>query len=395
MQQPSVIDTRNIRSGVKLDEQYIGALTKNYPSEGQLKNAIFYINADTHDTENVANGSLAIYDVDAVVNPESIPASMFEHVIAVPILDHSSKPEGWKDADFTEKLATLQAAAPQYSANPPTLDKQSNTSSADGDVWSPELGTGFAGIFKKTRSNQRDSDYYIVVKGSAELASQQLREQLISEGGSITFGKLLKDPRVAYVNSQAIRNCKRLAYNIAHAMQLPIPHTVDVSSYAPTSYAAKPFRAEPTAHRQGYQQSISSIQPVDWKGKEAVGIFHRVRPVNEAKKHNLVIGNPYDGITVFHMENTPMGFAVPADTGMARNLDEADLSHRDTAKRHQNIVWEGPEKALKALAHNVNHEVDNDFYRGMNQYGWKQGGRNTVSQLVPVILKMSNADLKR
>ena len=132
-----------------------------------------------------------------------------------------------------------------------------------------------------------------------------------------------------------------------------------------------------------------------WKGKECVGIFHRVRPVGEARSKNLVIGNAYDGIHVFHMETLPLGFAVPADTGLARSLDDANLAHPQMGKRLQNVIWDGPQTAVKSLAPNVNHEVDDEFYRAMDQYGWKQSGRNKVSQLVPVLLKVSNVDLKR
>lgn len=397
----NILDVRNARAPTAISSKYTDALLKNYPIEGHLKNATFYINADMHDDENVAGGSLAIHDMDAVVHPDSIPASFFEHMIVVPINDHASKPDGYKDSDFLDKVDLLQDAVPQYSDNPPSLAKWDPNRNSDGDVWEPELGhdeNAFAGIVKRMRSNQRDADYYIAVKAGAPLASQELKEQLVAEG-PITFSKLIKDPRLHYVNAVALRNAKRIAYNVAQKLGLPIHSVSDVSAYAPTTFSALPRRAEPTANRTkariGYQYTVSSIQPMDYKGEECVGIFHKVRPVGEAIGLNMVVGSPVDGIHVFKMPQKPLGFAIPSDTGRRIPLDDANLEHAETARRHRGVVWDGDHSALKTLGQAVYHPIDDDFYRGMKQMGWKQEGVNAVTSLTPVILKVSNFDHKR
>ena len=136
----NILDVRNARAPSAISSKYTETLLANYPEKGHLKNATFYINADMHDDENVAGGSLAIHSVDAEVHPDSIPASMFEHLLIVPINDHASKPDGYKDSDFLDKLNLLQEAVPQYSNNPPSLGKRDTNTNADADVWEPELG---------------------------------------------------------------------------------------------------------------------------------------------------------------------------------------------------------------------------------------------------------------
>jgi hypothetical protein len=385
----SVLDTAHVREGVQLDSAYISSLVKTAP-----KAAYFYINADTHDVENTANGSLTIHDADALVHPEQIPHNMFEYVIAAPIL-HGN----YNDDYFVQRLAELKAAVPQYSKQPASLEFRDESNNGDVHTWTAELGQvgAFAGVFKEMQPNQRDANYYIVVKGGAEAAAAELRAQLIAEGNQVTYGKLLTDDRVSYVNSLALRNVKRLAYNIASALGVPIHHVRDLGSGPHNPDVAIPYRAEPAANplavTPGIQQSISTIQSVSWKGADGVGIFHKVRPVEEAMSHNLVIGNPYDGLHLFKMSNATLGYALPADTGAACNLDKAEL--KGIEKRHVNVVWDGPQKTLKSLAKNVNHEVDNEFYGAMVQHGWKQSGKNSVSQMIPVILKVSNIELKR
>jgi AraC-like DNA-binding protein len=384
-----LVDQRNVRSGTKIPPAAINTLTN-----GTVKQVICYINADFHDSEDTPAGTLAIHSVDSLVHPDSIPSSVFEHIILVPINDHPSHPNGYTDADFTGKEDLLQAAVPQYSQNPPSLDKRNPENNFDRDAWTPELGqseSSFAGIFKKMRSNNRDADYYIGVQVGAPLASSELKEALMAEG-PVTYGKLLKDPRLHYVNYLALRNAKRLAYEIGFKLGLPIHHVEDPSAYTPTSYAAKPMRAEP---RQDFQHTVSSIKPVQFKGEESVGIFHKVRPVEECVKHNLVMTSPYDGITMFSVQERPIGYAVPCDTGKRVHIDDAITTHPEISARHKGIVYEGNETALKVLAPNVYHSIDGEMLRGMDQMGISKSRIDTVSQFIPVLLKVSNIDLKR
>lgn len=394
MSNVEIVDKRNVRTGLSIPEERVAPWVD--ANEG-MRQLVFYINADLHDDEDVASGTLAVHSQGSTVRADSIPHSMFQHIVAVPILDHSSHPNGWTDADFVGKEALLQEAAPQYSDNPPTLEcRGANGNHTDADVWSPELGQddSFAGVFKQVRPNMRDADYFVVVKAGVPEACRQLREELIAEGADLTYEKLIADPRLHYVNHLALRNAKRIAYQIAERLRVPIPAVEDASAYAPSSFAAKPMRAEPVGAR-AYAQSVSSIQRIRWKAEDCVGVFHKVRPVSECLGHNVVVGSPYDGISVFTMEERPRGLAVPADIGKRVPLDGADLTHPETARRHKGVVWEGEHTALKALAPNVHHTIDDEFYRAMDQMGWRQQGTNRVATLVPVLLKVSNFDYKR
>lgn len=387
------VDTRNVRSGVTIPEERIAQWTEQ---NVDAKKLLFYVNADLHDEEDVAAGTLAIHPLGSVVQPDSIPQSMFQHLIAIPILDHSAHPQGWTDADFIGKEKLLGEAAPQYSVNPPSLSMRNvHGGIKDADAWSPELGQddSFVGICKQVRSNMRDADYFVVVKVGAPLACKELREELIAEGDDLTYEKLIEDPRLHFVNALALRNAKRLAYQVAEKLRVPIAAVADISAYVPSSYCAEPMRAEPT--KNAYAQSVSSIQRMRYDAVDCVGIYHKVRPTAECQGYNMVAGSPYDGISIFTMDNRPLGHAIPSDVGKRVALDEAALDHSETQRRHQGVVWDGDAPALKALAPNVHHAIDDDFYRAMDQMGWKQQGTNRISHLVPVLLKVSNMDHKR
>lgn len=399
MASASVIDTRNVRKGFEIPSEHLAGWNPEH-----VKQVLFYINADVHDEEDVASGTLAIHNLNAPVRVETIPASAFQYLVVVPINDHRSKPNGWTDADFAHAQDAIQKAAPQESANPPLLSRRDADTNGDAEAWSPELGKddAFAGVFKMIRANHRDADYFIAVKAGVPKACAQLKEAILQEGKGYTYEKLLNDPRVHYVQHLAQRNAKRLAYQIASNLHIAdAVHAVeDVSAYTPSQFMAKPMRAEPSARRglssarSGLIQSISSIQPVQYGRDECVGVFHRVRPTTEAIKQNAVVGSPYDGIHLFSMDKKPIGVGIPADIGKRAPLDDADLEHRDTSRRHANVVWEGPQQALKVMAPNVYHDIDDEFYRGMSQMGWVQQGTNRVSHMIPVLLKVSNMDLK-
>lgn len=376
------------------------AKLEDYPQEGHLLKIYSYINSNAEQVEeDVAPGTLHVYSPDAKVTLDAIP-NTFSYLVVAPIKDVASKPEGYRDADFETQAVkdALQKYAPQYSENGPSLYHRNVETNYDADRWTPELGqeNAFAGIYKKLLPNQRDAKYYIVVQAGAPKACAELKEQLV--GANMTFGELVEDPRLAYVQLLARRNAKRIAAEIAFQIGVSIDHSEDAHAYRPTKFMANPSVAEPTKERDGVQQSISSVQSMLYAGRPAVGVFHFTRPTAEARTRNYVTSSPYNGITVFNMQNQPLGLAVPTNTGIKTDPSKVSSWGDNIEKRHRGILFEpahADQKYLKELAKDVYHEVDDEFLRGKRQMGWQQERLNCMFQLVPVVVKVANVEKKR
>jgi hypothetical protein len=407
-------DSRNIRKQESEDGvEKIESQTKvpmafqtrmeDYPKKGDLIKIVSYINSNPSlEEEDVPKGTLHLYSPDAKVTPDSIPSS-FQYLVVQPIKDIASKPEGYKDSDFDTKEVkdVIDKHVKQYSDCPPSLHFRNVESNDDIKRWIPELGqeNAYAGIYKKILPNQRDAKYYIVVQAGAPQACAELKESILNDNNDMTFGELVEDPRLAYVQLLARRNAKRIAGELAFQLKLKIDKDTDHYAYAPTKFMAKPMVAEPVKERDGIQQSVSSIQTMIVAGKSVVGVFHHARPVAEVRKRNYVTSSPYNGITVFNMKEKPLGMAVPVNTGIKTPVEKVDISNEnDIARRHCGVIFEPKDesqKYLKELSQEVHHEIDDQFLRGMRQVGWEQHGLGKMFQLIPVVVKVSNVEKKR
>jgi len=395
-------DGRNMRCAIEGEIPVVHqARLEDYSEPGHLIKLVSYINSNaTLDDEDLPKGTLHIYHPDAKVKPDALP-NAFQYLVVTPIKDNENKPEGYKDTDFDNARVQqiIESHVAQYSDTAPSLHHRNVETNEDVERWAPELGQehAFAGIYKKMLPNQRDAKYYIAVRAGAPKATQELKAAILNDPNDMTFGELVEDPRLAYVQLLARRNAKRIAAELAFQMGVKIDKDVDHHAYAPTRFMGKPYLAEPTRERDGIQQSISSIQSILYAGQPAVAVYHHVRPVTEARQRNYVTSNPYNGITVFNMDNQPLGFAVPATTGLKTLPEHANLGTQ-IARRHRGMLFEPAtpnQQYLKELGEEVHYAVDDEFLRGMHQVGWKQDKLNCMFQLVPVVVKVANVEKKR
>lgn len=364
----------------------VEAMISNYENK-QIYQVIGYPNIDTTDEEDVPSGMLVIHPIDAPVHPDSIPEKSFSYLVLCPV----KADKELRDDDFqiNEKL---DEAVPQYSENPPSMYNR-NEKNQDIAEWQAELGEdGFAGIFKKVKENGRSADYYVGVCAGASKACTEFKDYLnsLDKDEPMTFQQLLDDPKFSYVKALAQRNAKRLAYNVARAFNVKIRHVRDISA------VGAPMRAEP-AH--GYQQAQSTIKVLDkgFKSREAVGVYHNVRPTQEANDMCFVYAGPYDGIAMFNMNGNARGHALPATTGRQQQQLMGEAT-KYPESRNKGVTW--TKTKLLSDQHSDLHPdafrpINDTFLEHMKSMGWRQTGTNNREYLVPVALKISNPELLR
>lgn len=351
---------------------------------------ISFVNADFADDEDMPGGLVMLHALNNSVHVDSIPQEAFQYVVACEVLPTKA----WSDADFTgpEKEAALNEAIPQFSRNPPGL--KLGDSKKDDKVWSAELGSadGFAGIYKQVQGGtgrETQHKYYVVAQAGAPVASEELRQKLIKHPET-TFHDLLHDPDYNHAHYVAQRNAQRLAFNVAHALKVPIRHMSDVGSFLETPYSAYPMRAV-----SNLVWSTSSIEEV----KSQVGVFHKVRPAAEVGKQCLVSAGPYEGLVLFNMRGLGPKkhlLGLPACTGRSEvaNTNAAV----DYKTRSKGIIWEG--KTLDNPVHPDLHPeafkpIDDAFLASMKDMGWNESGLNTKTFLIPLCVKIFNPAIRR
>lgn len=371
-------------------EQKINTLIKAFPDQSHVSRVFAYVNADFSDPEDAPAGIMSIYHPDAVVQPDSIPDAMFQYMIVCPI-----KNKDINDDYFLSKEKELQDNVAQFSDAPPTLTNRT-LENDDINTWHTELGgeDSFAGVFKKIHDNHRDTSYYVIAQAGAPLACQQLKDELIA-GNAITFGELVKDPRLDYVQLLARRNAERLAYQVARSLGVRIQHVEDACAIKPESHISKPWVAAPPL---GHRQTVTAIKPVTFRKKNRVAVYHKLRPTNEGSDVTFVHAGPYDGIVMFKMRSQGKGFALPTNT--AKNVDSSKLTpltEEDARRRARGITWDGKKDSLHLpdLHPDAYHKVDDHFLKSMREIGWLQEGTDNRVYLLPVVVKVFNPELKR
>lgn len=368
------------------------AMLENYPN-GTLRKVYSFANADFADPERVPSGILSIHPMKARVHPDSVPDELFESLVVCKIHDPSHK---LGDADFAGKEAQLLEEIPQFSANPPRLFGVAPQNVEDRDVatWSAEIGeNGYVGIFKKLADNHRDNDYYVVVQAGAPVACREFKRGILHREHR-TFEELMFDPAYNFTKNIARRNAERLAYCAARAVGCDILKEPDVSAFTPHSYIAQPYRATP---RVGLCQTVSSIEPISWGGKRHAAVYHKVRSMNRSQESCFVTAGPYDGVTIFNMRGKTTGLGVPVSTGIRnRNVDASKVNEEEMEKRARGFTWEKQTSAYHPeLLPGKHARVDDEYLEKMKQLGWKQKGINNRTTLIPVIVKLSNPEIKR
>lgn len=380
-----IFDFDNVRKNIDHTSKF-EALREIYPDNNILK-CIGFVNLDVTDEEELPSGVVMIHPADTKLNIDSLKENMFQYLVVCKVRGKVNEEEAMR------KLDDLNKAIPQYSVKSPQLKMRFKENNDDIERWAPELGeeNAFVGLFYSLQPDGRTKDYYIAAKAGVPLACQQLRKYLIEK--NMTFKDLVNDNAVSYVKYLAERNAKRLVYNAARVLSLPIQNEIDHSAYIPEEeeHGAKPFRAVPD-----YIQSIYTIQPIIYAKQDAVGIFNDVTPVSECNRsgvnHFFVCANPYEGIYMYPMNNNTKGFGLPANTGKRVVIESKKQQVEQRAKN--GVIWENKKSDYHPdLEPDAFHNVDNTFESAMEESGWNRQNRRL--HLVPVIIKISNPELKR
>ena len=364
------------------EKNAIEAMKENY-REGDIAGIYTYINMDATDEEESPSGMLTIFPESAVVNPDSIKEQMFQWTGITKILPNKTSPSGYTDDDFVGKESAFDTALPQYTQHQgPSLENREKIGNrwTDRTAWAPELGEegSLVGVYSATRDNGRGNDYYLVVRAGANKACRQLKDHLLQN--KMTFGELIRNQKFHDTKNLAKRNAYRLLYNAANALGVKVAGLKDPTSVP--EGVAHPFRAEPE-----YMQRCSTIERMDHDGRDCVGIYSNVVPmedVNSSYDGNVFIfAHPYEGIYMYPFNNKGRGKALPVDTGRTGNYSGEDGPYNGfvNGKDH-------PE-----LREGTFYPVNHDFEDSLVAAGWDR--RHRRKHLVPVVVKMSDPRKKR
>jgi hypothetical protein len=351
------------------DQLQVNTILKNY--EKQIHAIHASSTADFTSEEQVASGILMIHPPSAKIHVDSLPINAFTYLAICPILN--VKGRVYTDEDF-KNVQLLQTAVPQYA------DQPANLKFKDNKPWKAELGedeNAFAGVFKQTKG--RNTRYYVAAQAGAPLACRQLREKIIKN--KMTFEQLLLDPDYSYAHYLAQRNVQRLAFNVARAMKVPIRHMEDVSAYAENEFSGRPMRAMPQ-----YLQPISTIQPVNYEGISAIGVFNKLSPIKE--KVHFVYQGPFAGIAMLNVPHVS-GQALPSTTG---RVIVGELSKSPLPK--DGLVWEkGGSENHEQLHPQAFADIEEEHILGeLKEMGWKP---EQISTLIPIAVKIFTSEIKR
>jgi hypothetical protein len=346
------------------------------------KEILEFPNVDFTDEEDRPGGIVTLHNPSDVVHHDAISNNVFSYMVLCPT-------KATSDDQFSEKL--LQDAIPQFSNLPPDLKKLSSDKDQDEAIWNAELGSpdAFAGIFKRVGEDMRSTEYFVVAHAGAPIASAQLREY-VAQHPNLTYEELLSSPEYNHCHYIAERNAQRLAYNVARAFKVPIKWDHDHFAAKEIPDSALPKRADPAL-----SQTMSTIQRV--KGG-MIGVFNKVRPIEQCQKVNLVYAGPYDGIALFNMKSKSTHIGLPANVGRKATASRKKRTMDWNLKRSRGIIWEN--KDMKNPIHadldpEAFRTIDDSFLSSMREMGWSESGTNTRHYLVPVAVKIFNPEIRR
>ena len=226
-------DVRNTRTGQMTDDLQKVIDTQKEQYKSDLVGGVALVNLDVR-PEEIPSGLVTFYEKTAPINSTSIPNELGQYLM---VTELAPRKGGYNDAYFqTEDMKTrLNENVPQFNENPPKYTMRHPHTNNDTDAWGPELGPsdGMVGIFKVMEPNGRDARYYLAVKSSIPDVTHQLKQDIARSAETVTFGDILDDPRVHYVDYLGRRNGYRLLYAAKRALNVEIPHGQDKDDYIP------------------------------------------------------------------------------------------------------------------------------------------------------------------
>jgi len=367
------------------------AILENYPGES-ISEVVSLVNANYSDPDNVPSGIIMIHPETAIVHPDSIPKELFQYTVACKIQD---KDGTLTDEYFKKHEDDLRTSIPQYNTKPPRIDGVFSNTSNDKASWGPELGeNGFAGIYKEMHPNQRETTYYVVIKAAVPKACRELRQKFIRKQGR-KFKEIVQDPVFNFTTKLAERNAQRLAYCVAQVCNVKLARKIEDSR----AYLERPSTAAPYLGLgyDGFSQPTSVIDALVWKGEGKIALFHKARAASRVQDTCMVDAGPYNGLTLFKLKNGVVGPGLPNTTKSTRPSEVGQIGSTDKAKRRaRGFTWEGKDGHSHPDLHPERHtEVNDEFLEAMSNLGWDQRGVHTHFTLVPVVVKLSNPDIKR
>ena len=108
----------------------------------------------------------------------------------------------------------------------------------------------------------------------------------------------------------------------------------------------------------------------------------------------IVYAGPFHGIERFKINNTAKDIGFPASTG--RNHKLGKVSEKTLRERSKGVVWEQRIGNSHPDVHPGRFgKIDGKFLNEMKELGWKQDGIDNRSTFIPVLIKISNPELKR
>jgi len=397
-------DVRNTRTGGFTPALKVALQAHQELHKDGLVGGVAHISLDTSGVADgeLPRGMVMLYDRDAKLKPSDIPSTLGQYLMVAELMP---RPQGYKDADFHSEEArrALNENIPQFNENAPSYDLRHPRTNEDIDAWGPELGQedGVVGVYKVMEPNGRDARYYLGVKSSIPEVVHRFKQDLARspemQQGTMTFGDLMDDKRLHYVDYMGRRNGYKLMYAAMKALGVGAPHGVDGDHYVPAQRhdsTAKPMRAEPE-----HVHAITTIEPIIQGGHERIAVYNGLAPSYQCGEKCFTFVSPYDGIMRFNMNGENTGLALPVLTGR-RTLDgtvPVEASQEDILKRakQSSIIWEQSAKypAHPDLHPDAHYQVDKEFLRSMQQSGWKR--ENERDLMIPVLLKISNPALRR
>lgn len=401
-------DVRNTRTGDFTEELKKALQVQQELHKDGLVGGVAHISLDTTSSEDgeLPRGMVMLYDKAAKLHPSDIPDTLGQYLMVTELLP---RPQGYSDAHFHSEEArrALNENIPQFNEDPPSYDLRHPRTNQDIDAWGPELGQedGAVGVYKIFEPNGRDARYYLAVRSSIPEVVHKFKQDIARspemQDGSMTFGDLMNDKRLHYVDYMGRRNGYKLMYAAMKSLGVAAPHGIDGDHYVPAQTlqlqddaTMQPMRADPE-----HVHAVTTIEPLIQGGHERIAVYNGLAPSHQCGDKCFTFISPFDGIVRFNMNGNGTGLAMPVVTGRrslpnGKSVEDAEQDILKRAKQ-SSIIWEQSAKypAHPDLHPEGHYQVDKQFLRSMQQSGWNREDERDL--MVPVLLKISNPALRR